>query len=139
MGLQLTRGGEYALRAMTYLAGIPEGRIASLHEIGRAQDVPESFLAKILQSLVHGGLATSHRGAHGGFTLSRPADEITVRAVLEAVDGPIALNSCVLSPDDCERSGGCRIHYVWVEAQERMMSVLGGVTLAGLRADTPVA
>ena len=138
MGLQLTRGGEYALRAMTYLAGIPEGRIASLHEIGRAQDVPESFLAKILQSLVRAGLATSYRGAHGGFTLSRPADEITVRAVLEAVDGPIALNTCVLSPDDCERSESCRIHVVWVEAQERMMSVLEGFTLAGLRAGTHV-
>lgn len=136
MGLQLTRGGEYALRAMTYLAGVHDGGITSLREIGRAQDIPETFLAKILQSLVHAGLATSYRGAHGGFALSRPADEITVRAVLEAVDGPIALNSCVLSPDDCERSETCRMHVVWIEAQERMMSVLDGVTLAGLRADT---
>jgi Rrf2 family iron-sulfur cluster assembly transcriptional regulator len=135
VGLQLTRGGEYALRAMTYLAGTPDGRIASLHEIGHAQDVPESFLAKILQSLVHAGLVTSHRGARGGFVLARPADAISVRAVLEAVDGPIALNACVLSPDDCERSGHCRIHAVWVETQERMMSVLDGVTLAALRAD----
>ena len=139
MGLQLTRGGEYALRAMTYLAGVPDGRIASLREIGGAQDIPETFLAKILQSLVHAGLATSYRGARGGFTLSRPADEITVRAVLEAVDGPIALNSCVLSPDDCERSEPAAMHVVWVQAQERMMSVLEGVTLAGLRADTRVA
>jgi len=121
---------------MTYLAGVDDGRIASLREIGDAQDIPETFLAKILQSLVHAGLAISYRGAHGGFTLSRPADEITVRAVLEAVDGPIALNACVLSPDDCERSETCRMHVVWVEAQERMMSVLEGVTLAGLRADT---
>jgi Rrf2 family protein len=124
---------------MTYLAGVREGRIASLREIGAAQDIPETFLAKILQSLVHAGLATSYRGAHGGFTLSRPAEEITVRAVLEAVDGPIALNSCVLSPDDCERGETCRMHAVWVEAQDRMMSVLDGVTLAGLRADTHVA
>ena len=64
---------------------------------------------------MHAGLATSYRGAHGGFTLSRPADEITVRAVLEAVDEPIALNACVLSPDDCERSESCRMHLVWVE------------------------
>jgi Rrf2 family protein len=123
---------------MTYLAGVPEGRIASLGEISQAQDIPETFLAKILQSLVHAGLATSYRGAHGGFALSRPAGDITVRAVLEAVDGPIALNTCVLSPDDCQRSETCRIHVVWVEAQERMMSVLDGVTLAGLRADTHV-
>ena len=55
MGLQLTRGGEYAMRAMTYLARFPEGHVASLHDIGQAQDIPESFLAKILQSLVHAG------------------------------------------------------------------------------------
>jgi len=138
VGLQLTRGGEYAIRAMTYLADVPDGKIASLHEISQAQDVPETFLAKILQSLVHAGLAASHRGARGGFALARPAGEITVRAVIEAVDGPIALNSCVLSPDDCERSGRCGLHGVWVEAQERMMTVLDGVTLAALRADSPV-
>jgi Rrf2 family transcriptional regulator, iron-sulfur cluster assembly transcription factor len=137
VGLQLTRGGEYAIRAMTYLAGVPDGRIASLREIGRAQDVPESFVAKILQSLVHAGLVTSYRGARGGFALARPADAISLRAVVEAVDGPISLNTCVLSPDDCERSGRCRVHEVWVEAQERMMSVLDGVTLAALRADVP--
>ena len=79
MGLQLTRGGEYAVRAMTYLARFPEGHVASLHEIGEAQDIPESFLAKILQSLVHAGLAVSQRGAHGGFALARPAAEITMR------------------------------------------------------------
>ena len=52
MGLQLTRGGEYASRAMTYMARFPDGHVVSLHEIGQAQEIPESFLAKILQSLV---------------------------------------------------------------------------------------
>jgi Rrf2 family protein len=137
VGLQLTRGGEYAIRAMAYLADVPDGHVASLHEIGHAQDIPESFLAKILQSLVHAGLAESRRGAHGGFALARPAREISMRAVVEAVDGPIALNTCVLYPDDCGRSGQCRMHEVWIEAQERMMSVLDAVSLEGLRAGAP--
>ncbi len=138
VGLQLTRGGEYAIRAMAYLADIPDGRVASLHEIGHAQDVPESFLAKILQSLVHAGLAESRRGAHGGFALAKPAHEISMRAVVEAVDGPIALNTCVLSPDDCGRSDHCRMHAVWIEAQERMMAVLEGVSLASLSTETRI-
>lgn len=138
MGLQLTRGGEYAVRAMAYLAGVPDGHVASLHEIGHAQDIPESFLAKILQSLVHVGLAESRRGARGGFALGRPAHDISMRAVVEAVDGPIALNTCVLYPDDCERSTRCAMHDVWVEAQERMMAVLEGVTLESLTARSPV-
>ncbi len=138
MGLQLTRGGEYAVRAMTYLARLPEGSVASLHDIGQAQDIPESFLAKILQNLVHAGLAVSQRGAHGGFTLARPASDITMRDVIEAVDGPISLNQCVLWPDDCDRHGECEVHRAWIRAQEQLMSVLDSVTMASLSPE-PVA
>ena len=132
MGLQLTRGGEYAIRAMTYLATRSDGHVASLHDIGQARDIPESFLAKILQSLVHAGLAVSQRGAHGGFALARPAAEITMRDVIEAVDGPISLNQCVLWPEDCKRSGECEVHKAWVRAQDQLMSVLDDVTVASL-------
>ncbi len=132
MGLQLTRGAEYAVRAMTYLAGFPEGHIASLHEIGETQDIPESFLAKILQSLVRGGLAVSQRGAHGGFALARPASAITMQEVIEAVDGPITVNQCVLSPEDCARSASCSVHQAWLRAQAQLMDVLGTVTLESL-------
>jgi Rrf2 family transcriptional regulator, iron-sulfur cluster assembly transcription factor len=132
MGLQLTRGGEYAIRAMSYLARFPDGHVASLHDIGQAQDIPESFLAKILQSLVHGGLAVSQRGAHGGFALARPATDISMRDVIEAVDGPVALNQCVLWPEDCERSGDCELHKAWMRAQAQLMDVLDTVTLRSL-------
>jgi Rrf2 family iron-sulfur cluster assembly transcriptional regulator len=132
VGLQLTRGGEYGLRAMRYLARVPEGQVASLREIGREQEVPESFLAKILQTLVHAGLASSQRGARGGFCLARPSDTITVREVIEAIDGPISLNGCVLWPEDCSRSERCPMHEVWVRAQGEMMSVLDGVRLSEL-------
>ena len=132
MGLQLTRGGEYGIRAMVYLAGRPPGEVAALRDIGREQDIPESFLAKILQNLVHAGLVTSQRGARGGFSLARAADQISAREVIEAVDGPISLNGCVLWPEDCLRSPECRMHVVWVSAQERMLEVLGGVPLSQL-------
>ncbi len=132
MGLQLTRGAEYAIRAMTYLARVPDGRVASLHEIGEAQDIPESFLAKILQSLVRSGLAASQRGAHGGFALASPASAITMQDVIEAVDGPISLNRCVLSPEECGRSASCAVHRSWLRAQEQLMDVLGTVTLESL-------
>ncbi len=132
MGLQLTRGGEYGIRAMSYLSKRPVGEISSLREVGVEQDIPESFLAKIFQNLVHAQLVVSQRGAHGGFSLARPASQITVREVVEAIDGPIALNGCILRPEDCRRSSECRMHEVWILAQERMMDVLGEVTLADL-------
>ena len=120
------------MRAMSYLARRPAGEISALRDIGTEQDIPESFLAKIFQNLVHAGLVVSQRGAHGGFSLARPAADITVRVVIEAVDGPISLNGCVLWPDTCGRSGACRMHEVWLLAQERMMDVLDNVTLAEL-------
>jgi Rrf2 family iron-sulfur cluster assembly transcriptional regulator len=126
------------VRAMAYLARFPEGHVASLHDIGQAQDIPESFLAKILQSLVRSGLAVSQRGAHGGFALARPAADITMRNVIEAADGPIALNLCVLWPEECSRSGDCEIHRAWLRAQAQLMDVLDSVTLTAL-APKPVA
>jgi Rrf2 family transcriptional regulator, iron-sulfur cluster assembly transcription factor len=119
---------------MTYLASRPQGSVASLHEVGSAQDIPESFLAKILQSLVHSGLAESQRGAHGGFALARPADEITLREVVEAVDGPVAINICVTWPDQCPRSSECTMHRAWTLAQEQLLGALDGVCLAALAA-----
>ncbi len=117
---------------MTYLACFPEGHVASLRDICHARDIPETFLAKILQSLAHAGLATSQRGAHGGFALARPAAEISMRDIVEAVDGPIALNPCVLWPEDCCRSDECQVHLAWVQAQEQLMGVLDAVTLKSL-------
>ena len=130
MGLQLTRGGEYALRAMTYLACRPEGRVCSLHDICQAQEIPESFLAKILQSLAHAGLANSQRGAHGGFALARPAAEISMRDIVEAVDGPIALNPCVLWPNECSRNEECQMHKAWMHAQQQLMDVRETIMLS---------
>ena len=130
MGLQLTRGGEYAVRAMTYLARYPVGQVSSLRDVGREQDIPESFLAKIFQSLSTPGLVTSQRGAHGGFSLARPAGEITVREVVEAVDGPDLAQRLRAVAGGCQRSGELRHARGVVRAQERMMGVLDDVTPA---------
>jgi Rrf2 family protein len=102
--------------------------------VGREQAIPESFLAKIFQSLVHAGLVVSRRGARGGFALARPSDQITVRQVIEAVDGPIALNGCVLYPESCERSSDCRMRNVWLCTQQGMTGALDGATFADLGA-----
>jgi Rrf2 family protein len=132
MGLQLTRGSEYAIRAMMYLAARPAGEVSSLRDVGREQNIPESFLAKIFQNLVHSGLVISQRGARGGFALARPGSQITVAQVVQAIDGPVSLNGCVLWPETCERSQSCAMHRVWICAQERMMDVLNDVTFAEL-------
>ena len=132
MGLQLTRASEYAIRAMMYLAGRPAGEISSLHDLGREQNIPASFLAQIFQKLARGGLVVGKTGYGGGFALARPGSEISVAEVVQATDGPQSLSGCVLWPASCEGSASRGMRAVWVRAQERMMAVLNEVTLADL-------
>jgi Rrf2 family iron-sulfur cluster assembly transcriptional regulator len=130
--VQLTRGSEYAIRGMLYLARQPRGRKVMTSEVARAADVPESFLAKVLQVLARAGIVESFRGTGGGFALIRPAGEISLRQVIEAVEGNIALNKCLVHQDACKRVGACPTHKVWQEAQEQLLNVLNKANFADL-------
>lgn len=134
--LQLTRDGEYAVRAVLFLASQPLGKISLTSEISKVQDVPKSYLAKIMQHLVKAGLVNSRRGAKGGFFLARPADRITLRETIEAIEGPIYLNICLIRKGECPRDDICPVHPVWREAQEKLFSVLESKTMAQLAKDS---
>ena len=134
--LQLTRDGEYAVRAVLFLASQPLGKISLISEISKVQDIPKSYLAKIMQHLVKVGLVNSRRGAKGGFFLARPADRITLRETIEAVEGPIYLNVCLIKKGECSRDEICPVHPVWREAQEKLFSVLESKTMAQLAKDS---
>lgn len=130
--MELTRKGEYAIRGIIYLAQQPPGRVSLISEIAAASDVPQTFLAKIFQSFAKLGLVTSSRGTGGGFVLARPASAITLREVVEAVEGPIVPNRCLLGAA-CERSGGpCRVHGIWKTVQTEVVQILDGVTIEDL-------
>lgn len=130
--MKLTRGGEYGIRGMLYLAMTPAESITLLSEISHAQNIPESYLSKIFQSLTKAGLVRSHRGFKGGYSLARPADTITIKDIIEGVEGPIALNRCSVEESTCTESVHCKIQHVWKSAQNAMMDVLNGTTLADL-------
>jgi Rrf2 family protein len=130
--MELTRKGEYAIRGILYLARQPQGKVALVGEIASACDVPKSFLAKILQDFVKVGLVTSSRGTGGGFLLARSADRITLREVVEAVEGPIMPNRCLIEEGACEKDGTCRVHPVWERVREQTVAILDGVTIEEL-------
>lgn len=128
----LTRKGEYAIRGMVYLARQEPGKLILVNEIAETVAVPQSFLAKIFQGLTRIGLVRSSRGAGGGFALARPAAEISLREVIEAVEGPICSNRCVIDAGFCDRSGNCTVHPVWHRVQDQVRTILDGVSLAEL-------
>lgn len=130
--MELTRKGEYAIRGIIHLAQLPPGKVALISEIAEATDVPQTFLAKILQSFAKIGIVQSFRGAGGGFMLGRSASRITLREVVEAVEGPILPNRCLIGSGTCERDSTCGVHPVWRQVQQRVVEVLDGVTIEDL-------
>ncbi|HSD29919.1 MAG TPA: Rrf2 family transcriptional regulator [Vicinamibacteria bacterium] len=138
--MQVSRKIDYALRAVIHLAN-EEGRdrACSLAEIAARERTPRHFLEKIIQQLMHGGLVRSRRGPHGGYVLARPAERVTFRDVIEAVEGPITLNACVGEHADCFLIGTCGMQRVWREGQRRVLELFEKTTIADVRPSRPQA
>jgi Rrf2 family protein len=129
--LRISRKIDYGLRAMIYLASILPDDVVPFREIARQMLVPEDFLAKILKTLVDQGLVRSTRGPHGGYALARPSAEISFLQVIEAVEGPIALNVC-LDDEGCGKSAACTMVSIWKQGQDKMLEVYRAAKLSDL-------
>jgi len=130
--MQLTRAADYAIRVMIHLAGQPEGAVVSKTLLAKAAEAPESFVSKILQALARGGLVQAHRGVVGGFSLLAPGAQASLLDVVEAIDGPVALNVCLTSGEPCHRAVECKAHEVWSRAQSAMQAVLREAKIADM-------
>ena len=130
--MELTRKGEYAIRGIVFLASRPPELVCLLSDIAAAVDVPPTFLAKIFQQFSKIGLVKSYRGTGGGFILGRTPDKITLLEVVEAVEGPIVPNRCVVNKGDCPRDAICNVHPVWVDVQQQVRDILNNITLQKL-------
>lgn len=133
--MELTRKGEYAIRGIVYLAKQPQGKVVLVSEVADATGVSHTFLAKIFQSFAKLGLVNSFRGTGGGFLLGRPAARITLRQVVEAVEGPIIPNRCLTEEGSCSRETACTVHPVWRKVQGEIAAILDSVTLEDLAKD----
>jgi Rrf2 family protein len=122
--MQITKQADYALRAMRYLATLETGKRAATSFIAKEEHIPPSFLAKIVSQLSIAGLITTSRGARGGVSLARSPEDISLLEVVEAIDGPITLNECVLHPEVCEFGDDCPIRPVWQESQQELVKRL---------------
>ncbi|MBI4516342.1 MAG: Rrf2 family transcriptional regulator [Deltaproteobacteria bacterium] len=131
--MQVSRKVDYALRAIIYLSVQRTDQPASVKEIAARRRVPQKFLEKIIKDLTRAGLVVPHRGSHGGYTLSRPAEQITFRDVIEAIEGPISLNVCVTEQRDCSVLASCNMQRIWQEGQRRMLEFFSDTTLADIR------
>ncbi len=128
--LQITRQTEYAIRGLQELARRNDDAPVQLKVIAGSCEVSEAFLAKIFQMLAQAGIVKSHRGVKGGFSLGRPATEISLREVVEICEGGIVLNHCLRKVDPCRDVDTCAVANVWREAQDALTGALDRTNLA---------
>jgi Rrf2 family protein len=144
MALQLSTRGRYGVRLMVALALNHENGISLLKDIARREGISEKYLGQIMIPLRASGLVASHRGAHGGYSLGRPPGDITVKDVVEAIEGAIAPVPCVDpaagagkpecgdGTDGCERATTCVATRVWQKLHESIVGTLSSFTLLEL-------
>jgi Rrf2 family protein len=126
--MHLTREGDYTVRVVVDLAGRPAGALVRTGDLTRTTGVPRAFLAKIVQHLARSGLVRTRPGPGGGVSLLREPATITLRQMIEAVEGPIYLNRCLVRPGECPRDRFCTVHPVWGRIQAVFLRELDSVT-----------
>ena len=145
MSLQLSTRSRYGVRMMTALA-LNWGKGPSLlRDVSRREDISEKYLGQIVIPLKASGLVVSQRGSHGGYSLGRAPEAITVKDVVEAIEGAIAPAPCTESPagdcgdedppGGCERVTECATARVWRRLRDDIGRTLSAFTLAELARD----
>ncbi len=127
--------GEYGVRLMAQLARRYGSGPASLTEIAEQEDLPRAYLEQLVIGLRDVDLVHSTRGAHGGYELTRPPEQIVMGEVLRALEGPIAPMICATDDPNhlsCERSGHCTVNFMWVRVRDAIAGALDSMTLADL-------
>jgi FeS assembly SUF system regulator len=137
--IRLSKLADYGIVMMTHLAR--EGsRHTATHDIAAATHVPAAMASKILKLLARADLLVSRRGAHGGYELARSAHDITVAEVIEALDGPIAITSCVdHGPADCVIEQLCPARTNWQQINDAIRDALGGISVDQMARTIPPA
>jgi FeS assembly SUF system regulator len=130
--MRLSHLADYAVVLMTAAARYPAGARLSATELAADTGVPLPTTQKLMGQLAGCGLLTSARGASGGFALARPADEISLADVVEAVEGPIAMTVCSSGGTDCALDAHCRVKPHMGVVGNAVRGALGAVSLTEL-------
>lgn len=130
--MKLSTRSRYGVRMMADLADHYGKAPVFLKDIAKREDISEKYLSLIVIPLRSSGLIQSIRGAHGGYILAKPPEEITVQDIYGALEGEICLVDCVKNSDNCSRAYTCPTRDVWSHLSEKIKEALDSVTLADL-------
>ncbi len=126
--ISISRQTDYASRVLLHLALLPPDARVTAQEISNRRIIPRAFVRRIVTHLGKANLITTTRGSGGGLALARPSNEISLLNVVEAMEGPLALNPCTLDPAVCPLLRTCPVHDEWMHARELLVNELSQAT-----------
>jgi FeS assembly SUF system regulator len=129
--VRISRLTDYATVILATLAGEPD-HVLNAHHLAEATRIALPTVSKLLKQLQRSGLVISTRGQHGGYRLARPATQISAAAILDALEGPVALTDCAAGLGQCDIEDSCRVGRVWQRLNAAIRRSLAEVTLAQL-------
>lgn len=133
--MRFTAKTEYAVRAIIEIALVSDDKPAQVREIASKQAIPERFLEQVMAALKKASLIESIRGAQGGYRLTRPASEITMAQIIEAIEGPMQVMECLSKDNEhqkCHQASLCAVKDVWASVQSSIVEALDSISLAKL-------
>ena len=132
--LKLSKKVDYGLIALMHLARHTERPAWSAREIAEQYDLPAELLAKILQKMVPKGVLTPSYGMNGGYTLAKPAEEISAAEVVEAIEGPFSLTECIPNHGSCLQFAKCPVKTPLQRLNDNVVNMLRETTIAEMSA-----
>jgi Rrf2 family protein len=132
--MKFSRESYYGILALTHMAASPES-VTEAAQLAKGACLPAPFIAKILQELTHHGIIRSYRGRQRGYALARPPTRITVREVVEALDGGDAFQRCLFWSDRCSDRNPCALHDIWTRVRPAIAASMTRLTIARLATD----
>jgi len=132
--MKITQEADYALRVVLYLCKLGYGVKVESKVISEKECVPQRFLLKLLRKLIQVDILKSYKGVKGGYAINKMPEQITLKDVIEAIDGPVCVNRCVIDPNFCnmKKSGVCIVHRAMTKIQKNLNAELENINFRQL-------
>ena len=137
--IRITRQTDYGILLLSNMAARPLSEVHTAKDAARQAGIPLPMASKILKGLARAGLVVSHRGVKGGYSLSAPAEAISIGAVIRALEGPIGITECSYNPGGCEQEVTCPVRTNWQRISLAVKDALDRIPLSELAAPHPHA
>jgi Rrf2 family transcriptional regulator, iron-sulfur cluster assembly transcription factor len=135
--MRITQESDYGFRVILYLSKLGYGKKIEAKTISKDENIPLRFLLKLLRKLTQADIIKSYRGVNGGYSLNQMPENITLKDVIESIDGPIHINRCLYDPDHCnlKRSHICGVHSALETVQIKLTKELESINFKDILDD----